>query len=136
MPRQIERIAGLDDRLDAIAKRCDLLGPPVPPRNIRINCHGQPNMIVRGWTVWDWQGKPNREGRFLRLALHMVAPINNGWVAEMTWCSDRENEADLAKAAVVETVRDVMTVWDWSAMAKAAAKELRWDVAIRLGREG
>ncbi len=26
-----------------------------------------------------------------------------------------------------------MEVWDRSAMAKLAAKELRWDVAIRLG---
>lgn len=140
MPKKIERIAGLDERLADIAERCGLLpAADVPPRQIRINCHAAPNMIVHGWTVWDWEGKPNRDGRFLRLAIHAVAGLGGtvakGYVAEMTWCSNNENEADLAKAAEVETVRDVMTVWDWSAMAKSAAKELRWDVAVRLGGE-
>lgn len=131
--KPVERIAGLNDRLADIAARCDLLpAADVPPRSIRLNCHGQPNMILKGWTVWDTEGKPNREGRFLRLALHKLAGAG-GWVAEMTWCSDKENEADLAKAAVVETIHDVMTLWDWSAFAKGAAKALRWDVAIRLG---
>lgn len=132
MPKKIERIAGLSDRLDDIAKRCDLVpAADVSPKTIRLAVDKGPNIILKGWTLWQWEGNPNREGRWLRLALHNGA--GGGWVAEMTWCSDREGETDLMRANVVETVRDVMDAWDWSAFAKQAAGLLQWDVAIRIG---
>jgi hypothetical protein len=134
MPKKIERVAGLNDCLDAIAGDCDLLPVgDVPAKTIRLNVDKAPNIILKGWTVYQFDGKPNREGRWLRLALHYSPAGIGAWVAEMTWCSDRDGETDLVRAREVGTVGDVLVAWDWSAFSKGAAKQLRWDVALRIG---
>lgn len=134
MNKRIELIAGLNDKMDDIAELCDLAPPiDIPPRSIRLNCHNAPNMRLRGWTVWDWEGRRTADGRWSRLALHALA--GGGWVAESTWCSENDGEADQARADVVHIVRDVMDIWEWTTYAKAAAKALRWDVMVRLGGE-
>lgn len=135
MNKKPEMVAGLADRLDDImALSVGVPDPAGPPRTIRLNCHNAPNMRITGWTVWQWDGRRNAEGRWSRLALHEI--VTGGWVAESTWCSENDGEGNQSAAAVVNTVRDVMDLWEWTTYAKAAAKALGWDVVVRLGGEG
>ena len=91
-------------------------------------------MKFTGWMLYSWEGKPNREGRWLALVLYSVE--GGFWVAASSWCSDNKDETDITRARVVETVRDVMEAWGWQNSAKIAAKELSWDVTEYVGRAG
>ena len=134
MPKKVERIAGLDDRLNDIAEACEIHGGDGSGASIRISCHEGPNMRFKGWMAFNWQGKPNREGRWLSLEIYGVD--GGQWVAASSWCSNNPDESDLTRAAIVETVRDVMAAWGWQNSAKIAAKELRWDVNEYVGSAG
>lgn len=78
MPAKIERIAGLDDRLDAIpeAGRAEF---PQPARKWKIVVKDGPNVIFDGWQIGQVETKPNRDGRFETCELYAVA--GGGFVA-------------------------------------------------------
>lgn len=147
MPKKIERIAGLNNRLDDIAGETGLTRDG-EGRAFRLICNTGPNVRFRGWLAYSWTGAVNHEGRFLALRLYQVAYLGdaNGttfrrtaaasWLAEMAWCSENPGENDFSTVTEVKTVRDVMAGWDWSNSAKIAAKELRWDVTEYVGSAG
>jgi hypothetical protein len=134
MPKKIERVAGLDSRLSDIAAACDLVLTGLGLQSIRLSCHEGPNMRFIGGPVYNWCGKPNRDGRWLELSLYAVE--GGQWVAASSWCSKNPDEQDITRARIVETVRDVMAAWGWANSAKIAAKELQWDVAEYVGGVG
>lgn len=127
MSRKIERIAELQTPLRELYPAA----PDATPAAQRINCTTGPNHRFKGVMLADAGGNRANE-RFEHLQLFQTAD-GSSFVAVHNWVSNRPGEVTMTRAAIVETVREAMDLWDWSTVAKRFAKELRWDVNLYIG---
>lgn len=113
---------------------------------IRLQVSHGPNLHFEGKLIHSYstQNGAGSKERWTELRL-WETPAGN-WIAEMVGCSSRGNEGDIREARLIRdgraartigmgidaVVQQVMEAFNWTTAAKAFAREMRWDVTVRV----
>jgi hypothetical protein len=119
---KIARVAALGDRINAELFTQDYNDAPGP---VKIVVKDGPNLAFSGWEVADYSTNADRP-RWVELKLWVTVDLNV--VAGRARHSNIAGEETFWTAAQVDTIEDVMNLWQWDMVAKAFARVLKWDV--------
>lgn len=126
MNAPIARKANLTTRLETLYPAADFAEAFAP---IRLNGKNAPDVQFTGVELESYHSN-DKKPRFEEVTLFALE--GGGFVAAHAWHSNIEGEDTFWQVAKAETVEDAMNVWDWTPVAKAFARRLKWDVTKHL----
>ena len=121
MNAPIARKANLRTRLDQLYR--DTAALTFEP--IRLHGKNAPDVQFTGVELESYHSN-DKKPRFEEVSLFALE--GGGFVAAHAWHSNVEGESTFWFVDKVVTVEDAMNVWEWTPVAKAFARRLKWDV--------
>ena len=121
MNAPIARKANLTTRLETLYPDTAAL----EYESVRLNSKNAPDHAFAGAELETYNSNATKP-RYEEVTLFALQ--GGGFVAAHAWHSNVVGEETFWFVGKVETVEDAMTVWDWTPVAKAFARRLKWDV--------
>lgn len=107
-------------------------------QKVRLSASHGPDTHFEGKLVHQYSTQ-NRDGSKDRWTeLRLWETRGGAWIAESVGCSTRGNEREIREVAVIgvpfgeDIPLRVMEAWGWTTAAKAFAREMQWDVVLRV----
>jgi hypothetical protein len=130
MKAPLPRVAGLDDAIAPALAAAEIMLSGLTFRKVRLPIKGGPDLRFVGAEVASQTENSNRP-QWAELILFAVE--GGGFVAVKGWHSDVDGQETFWTGGPVTTIREAMEAWDWLQLAKTFAKQLKWDVTLRIG---